>query len=89
MADLLGKDFVPPEFYQLADRLSTPQETEEDRKAFDIFKVNLASRIWNAPLEENFSVEVEDKPLEPGELPEVMKKGDYWDDMEEIRNAQV
>lgn len=81
----LRKDFVPAAFYQLADRLSTPQETEEDRKAFDIFKVNLASRIWNAPLEASFSVKVTDQPLEPGTLPGEMTTGHYWDDMEDIR----
>jgi len=85
----LREDFVPAAFYQLADRLSTPQETEEDRRAFDIFKVNMATRIWNAPLEANFTVEVVDTPLQVGELPDAMKGGSYWKDMESIRAHQA
>ena len=62
----LRPDFVPREFYELTDRLETNETTKEDIKAFRIFKVNLSTRIWNAPLEENFRVEVIDEPLKPG-----------------------
>lgn len=75
----LRPDFVPREFYELSDRLETNETTKDDIKAFRIFKVNLSTRIWNAPLEENFRVEVIDKPLQPGEVPEVAKARDYFD----------
>jgi len=75
----LRPDFVPREFYDLSDRLDTDQTTKEDIKAFRIFKVNLSTRIWNAPLEESFRVEVVDKPLQPGELPEAAKAKDYFE----------
>ena len=75
----LRPDFVPREFYELSDRLETNETTKEDIKAFRIFKVNLSTRIWNAPLEENFRVEVVDQPLQPGELPEAAKAQDYFD----------
>jgi hypothetical protein len=74
----LRPDFVPREFYELSDRLETNETTKEDIKSFRIFKVNLSTRIWNAPLEENFSVEVFDKPLQPGEVPESAKASDYF-----------
>ena len=41
--------------------------------------MNLSTRIWNAPLEENFRVEVIDQPLQPGEVPEAAKSKDYFD----------
>jgi len=75
----LRPDFVPREFYELSDRLETAQTTKEDIKAFRIFKVNLSTRIWNAPLEESFRVEVSDQPLQPGEVPEAAKAKDYFD----------
>ena len=75
----LRPDFVPREFYELSDRLETNETTKEDIKSFRIFKVNLSTRIWNAPLEENFKVEVFDKPLQPGEVPESAKASDYFD----------
>ena len=74
----LRPDFVPREFYELSDRLETNETTKEDIKSFRIFKVNLSTRIWNAPLEENFSVEVLDRPLQPGEVPEAAKAKDYF-----------
>lgn len=75
----LRPDFVPREFYDLSDRLETNETTKEDIKAFRIFKVNLSTRIWNAPLEESFRVEVIDKPLRPGEIPEAAQAKDYFD----------
>jgi hypothetical protein len=75
----LRSDFVPREFYELSDRLETNETTKEDIKAFRIFKVNLSTRIWNAPLEENFRVEIIDKPLQPGEVPEAAQAKDYFD----------
>jgi len=79
----LRPDFVPREFYELTDRLEVNETvkeiTKEDIKAFRIFKVNLSTRIWNFPLEESFSVEVIDQPLQPGELPEAAQSKDYFD----------
>ena len=65
----LRPGFVPVEFYTLSDRLGTPETTKDDIKAFSIFKVNLSARIWNAPLEESFRVEVVEQRLQPGDLP--------------------
>lgn len=76
----LRPDFVPIEFYRLSDRLGTPQTTKEDIKSFRLFKVNLSTRIWNAPLEESFTTEVTDKVLRPGELPEEIDDH-YFDDV--------
>ena len=75
----LRQDFVPREFYDLTDRLETSETTKEDIRAFRIFKVNLSTRIWNAPLEESFRVGVVDEPLQPGELPEAAQAKDYFD----------
>ncbi len=75
----LRPDFVPRAFYELSDRLETNETTKDDIKAFRIFKVNLSTRIWNAPLEENFQVEVIDQPLQPGEVPDAAKAKDYFD----------
>jgi hypothetical protein len=78
----LRPDFVPREFYDLTDRLETntaTTTTKEDIKAFRIFKVNLSTRIWNAPLEESFRVEISDTPLQPGEIPEKAQAADYFD----------
>lgn len=66
----LRPDFVPRAFYELADRLFTEDEREGDRRLFEIFKVDLSTRLWNAPLEENFTVEYLRRPLRAGELPE-------------------
>jgi hypothetical protein len=74
----LKPEFVPPSFYELSDRLGTPEESTEDKRAFNIFKVNLSARIWNAMLADSFTVELIDQPLQPGELPEPMKAKDYW-----------
>lgn len=75
----LRRDFVPREFYDLSDRLGTPETSKQDIRAFRIFKVNLSTRIWNAPLEESFRVEIAHQPLEPGELPEAALANDYFD----------
>jgi hypothetical protein len=75
----LRPDFVPQEFYELTDRLETSETTKEDIRAFRIFKVNLSTRIWNAPLEESFRVEVVDEPLQPGDLPEAAQSKDYFE----------
>ncbi len=75
----LRPDFVPREFYELTDRLETNETTKEDIKAFRIFKVNLSTRIWNAPLEQSFRVNVVNEPLLPGELPEAARSKDYFD----------
>jgi hypothetical protein len=77
----LREDFVPRAFYELSDRLGTDDETEEDTRMFEISKVTLSTRIWAAPLERNFSVEVTDQPLAPGELPAEVQRADYWDDL--------
>jgi hypothetical protein len=77
----LREDFVPRAFYELSDRLGTDAETEEDERLFEISKVTLSTRIWAAPLERNFSVEVIDRPLAPGELPAEVLRTDYWDDL--------
>jgi len=42
--------------------------------------LNLSTRVWNAPLEESFSVEVFDEPLQPGELPAQVDEH-YFDDV--------
>lgn len=65
----LRPDFISDEFYELSDRLFA-KPTKEDLKRFDIFKVNLSTRIWNGRLDDNFSVTHLDTPLKPGELPE-------------------
>ena len=65
----LRPDFVSDEFYELSDRLFD-KPTKEDLKLFDIFKVNLSTRIWNDALEDNFQVRTLDTPLRPGEFPE-------------------
>jgi len=76
----LRSDFVPVEFYSLSDRLDTDQTTKDDIKAFRIFKVNLSTRIWNAPLEQSFEVDLLDHPLKPGELPPEVD-GNYFSDV--------
>ena len=65
----LRPDFVPRDFYDLADRLFTDDELESDQRLFDIYKVNLSARIWNAPLDDSFSTTLMHTPLQPGEMP--------------------
>lgn len=77
----LREDFVPRAFYELSDRLGTAAETKADGQLFEVFKVTLSTRIWAAPLSRNFSVEVIDRPLAPGELPAETLRVDYWDDL--------
>lgn len=64
----LREDFVPIEFYQLIDRRVYQENTEEDDRIFELFKVNLSTRIWVAALEDNFAVDYID-PLAVGEIP--------------------
>jgi hypothetical protein len=75
----LRSDFVPREFYELSDRLETNATTKDDIRSFRIFKVNLSTRLWAAPLEENFTVDIIDKPLQPGEVPEAAQAEDYFE----------
>jgi hypothetical protein len=77
----LREDFVPRAFYELSDRLGTAAEAKGDKRLFEIFKVTLSTRIWAAPLSRNFSVEVIDRPLAPGELPAEALRADYWSDL--------
>jgi hypothetical protein len=77
----LREDFVPLAFYELSDRLGTKAETKEDKRQFEISKVTLSTRIWAAPLSRNFTVEVLDRPLAPGELPADVLRDDYWSDL--------
>jgi hypothetical protein len=64
----LREDFVPIEFYQLIDRRVYSENTAEDDRIFELFKVNLSTRIWVAALEDNFSVDFIE-PLSVGEIP--------------------
>lgn len=64
----LREDFVPKEFYELVDNLVNEESTGEDQRRFELFKVNLSTRLWVASLDENFSVEY-GAPLKPGEIP--------------------
>lgn len=82
----LREDFVPLDFYHLSDRLGTPQESDDDRRMFEVFKVTLSTRIWAAPLSRNFHVRVEEKPLAVGELPQEAASLDYWNDLKTRRN---
>src|SRR4051812_8567349 len=84
----LRRDFVPVEFYALSDRLDRAETTKDDIKAFRIFKVNLSARIWNAPLEESFRVEVVDEPLQLGMLPAGVDEH-YFDDMPSCSSDDV
>jgi hypothetical protein len=65
---MLNEDFVPEEFYRLIDRRVYNETKADDDKLFELYKVNLSSRIWVAPLDENFTVELL-PPLSKGELP--------------------
>lgn len=64
---ILRDDFVPQSFYELTERLFG-DVTDEDKRLFELFKVTLSAKIWNAPLEESFSVVME-APLAVGEIP--------------------
>ena len=75
----LRSGFVPAEFYHLSDRLGVPEPAAADRLAFEIFKVNLSARIWNAPLADSFGVEVAETPLAVGEIPAPVKAASYWE----------
>jgi len=65
---MLRQDFVPEDFYQLIDRGVYDENIEGDEKLFELYKVNLSSRIWVADLDDNFSVEYL-PPLSKGEIP--------------------
>jgi hypothetical protein len=65
---MLDEDFVPREFYELIDRRVYNETRADDDKLFELYKVNLSSRIWVAPLEQSFSVELL-PPMKPGQLP--------------------
>jgi hypothetical protein len=83
----LREDFVPRAFYELSDRLGTAAEVKGDKRLFEIFKVTLSTRIWAAPLSRNFSVEVIDRPLAPGELPADVLRGDYWSETKQAERV--
>jgi hypothetical protein len=85
----LRADFVPGNFYLLMDRLGKPETTAEDKKAFEVFKVNLSAKIWNYPLMESYSVVVSTVPLAVGELPEVVKAPNYWDSVKAIQGRSL
>ncbi|QAU23166.1 hypothetical protein EO087_03475 [Dyella sp. M7H15-1] len=65
---MLHEDFVPREFYELIDRRVYSETRADDDKLFELYKVNLSSRIWVAPLEQSFSFELL-PPMVRGELP--------------------
>ncbi|VAW59784.1 hypothetical protein MNBD_GAMMA11-530 [hydrothermal vent metagenome] len=64
----LREDFVPEDFYQLIDRRVYNETCNEDDQLFELYKVNLSSRLWVDSLEDSFSVELL-PPLEKGEIP--------------------
>ncbi len=64
----LNDGFVPQDFYDLIDRRVYNEANEADDKLFELYKVNLSSRIWVAPLERNFTVDIT-RPLAAGEIP--------------------
>ncbi|MGH1542851.1 MAG: hypothetical protein ACRBHB_20700 [Arenicella sp.] len=80
----LREDFVPVEFYELIDRRVYHENTAEDDRIFELFKVNLSTRLWVAALEDNFSVDYQD-PLTVGELP----SNHSWNIVEEESKAAV
>jgi len=63
----LRDDFVPKSFYELTERMFDTV-TEEDKRIFELFKVSLSAKIWNAPLEESFTVAIEE-PVAAGSIP--------------------
>ncbi|HIG65539.1 MAG TPA: hypothetical protein EYQ43_08315 [Methyloprofundus sp.] len=66
---ILREDFVPRAFYELIDRRVYNEASEADDKLFELYKVNLSSRIWVDALDKNFSVEMIDASLAKGEIP--------------------
>lgn len=64
----LREDFVSKEFYELIDRRVYQENTAEDDRLFELYKVNMSTRLWVAALEDNFSVTYQ-APLAAGELP--------------------
>ncbi|RUL77649.1 hypothetical protein [Dyella choica] len=64
----LDEDFVPREFYELIDRRVYSETRADDDKLFELYKVNLSSRIWVAPLEQSFTFELL-PPMARGERP--------------------
>ena len=52
----LRDEFVPTEFYELLDRLSTEKQKPEDKKRFDTVKNTLVEKIWNQPIASSFSI---------------------------------
>jgi hypothetical protein len=65
---MLREDFVSADFYQLIDRRVYHENSKEDDRIFELYKVNMSARIWVAPLEDNFSVAFL-PPLKKGEIP--------------------
>ena len=65
---ILCEDFVPIEFYQLIDRQAYDEKIEGDEALFELYKVNMSSRLWVAPLEDSFTVKYEE-PLAIGQIP--------------------
>ncbi|MBA3731737.1 MAG: hypothetical protein H0W93_05130 [Gammaproteobacteria bacterium] len=54
----LRRGFVPNAFFDLLDRLNTPQERPEDHQRFDDCKRELSNRLWRVRLEDPFVVAV-------------------------------
>lgn len=77
----LRSGFVPRSFYDLSDRLGTPETSKEDLMAFEVFKVNLSAVVWNAPLMESFHATVTPHPLAVGEMPAPVKAPNYWNNL--------
>ncbi len=77
----LRPGFVPRAFFDLLDRLGQSDTTDAEAMAFEVFKVNLSAKVWNAPLMDSFRVTVTPHPLAPGELPEPVKAPDYWNNI--------
>ncbi|GLQ87339.1 hypothetical protein [Dyella flagellata] len=65
---MLDEDFVPRDFYELIDRRVYSETRADDDKLFELYKVNLSSRIWVTPLEKSFSYELL-PPMARGQLP--------------------
>ena len=64
----LNDGYVPEAFYQLMDRRAYNEKRPDDDDLFELFKVNMSSRIWVEPLERNFSVKMLG-PLKNGQIP--------------------
>lgn len=64
----LRDGYVPKGFYELMDRQAYNEKIEGDDALFELYKVNMSSKIWVEPLERNFSVQML-PPLENGEIP--------------------